>query len=55
MSEGTAALLFANCSTAAVGLWMVRDTWLDGGQQPVEIRVYAGGQLKSIGSVLASW
>lgn len=49
MSDGSAAVLFASCSTPAVALWMVRDAWLGSGQEPVEIRVYAGGRIKSIG------
>jgi hypothetical protein len=55
MSDGTAAVLFASCSTPAVALWMVRDTWLGQGDKPVEIRVYAGGREKSVGSPLVRW
>ncbi len=55
MRDGSAAVLFASCSTPAVALMMVRKTWLDDGQEPVEIRVYAGGKKKSVGPPLVRW
>jgi len=55
MRDGSAALLFASCSTPAVALMMARDAWLGSGQEPVEIRVYAAGKLKSVGPPLVRW
>jgi len=55
MSDGSATVLFASCSTPAVALWMVRDAWLASGQEPVEIRVYADGKVKSVGPPLVRW
>jgi hypothetical protein len=55
MSDGSAAVLFASCHGPALGvaMSMARETWEQLGQDPVEIRIYAGGQDKAEGRVLA--
>jgi hypothetical protein len=55
MRDGSAAVLFASCSTPTVALDMVRRTWLDQGDEPIEIRVYRGGKGKATGQALATW
>jgi hypothetical protein len=55
MHDGSAKVLFASCSTPDVALVLVRDTWRDVGNGPIEIRVYRGGKLKSEGPPLVRW
>lgn len=38
-----------------VALDMFRRTWLDQGDEPIEIRVYRGGKFKATGQQLAKW
>ena len=55
MRDGSAGVLFASCSSPAVALDMVRQTWLSQGDEPVDIRVYRGGKVKALGRPLATW
>jgi hypothetical protein len=49
MRDGSAAVLFASCSTPAIALDGARQTWLGRGDEPIEIREYRGGNTKPIG------
>ena len=58
MSDGSTGVLFYSGhseSTPGAALQLALSTWREQGQEPVTVRIYAGGRDKAEGRVLAQW